>query len=266
MKKGLIVDLKTITIILITLLVIIIPTSLWAQQTAQNFERERCSQSATTQASYSIAEKKLTSLLCPTYDIVISDERATYTYNYKTKEYVIKDSGKKIKEYKELKEEYVYQILGNELNECWKQFGKGQLDIFNKNYFEDILSNNKVVCFPCDTITFDLENPTSFEKLSKYLFSTPYENTDLTYQQFLFQKPPSQTLTPKDLLFTPYPAEGMGLNPDPILSSQDVYYLVFLKKGGQNAFREGSYAAWLLTRTDYNTKCDEYVSSYTPES
>jgi hypothetical protein len=86
-------------------------------------------------------------------------------------------------------EQEVYQVLADELAECWWMFGEGKVNYVGKETFENLY------CSLCSQIAFDdsvkeifPSGNFSYTDLKKYLLETKFEG-DKSYYGYLYQVP-----------------------------------------------------------------------------
>jgi hypothetical protein len=140
----------------------------------ENTEEEVCRNSVITRAN-SFAAKETVPFKCKRDYICISSDDG--------------DCGMHKPEIKKVKtEDDVYQVLADELADCWWMFGEGAVNYAPTKFWE------KIYCSICDQVRFDesvkkeifKSNTLSQEKLFKYLSETKMGDQKLTYSEYLY--------------------------------------------------------------------------------
>jgi len=179
-KKG--VSTKAlITIIFLVVSFAIILFFLFRLNLGKETEQEICHNSVITKSSVIGASnllKDTVPLNCKTQTICITQDG--------TCEKLTKPEIKKVEDKTE-----VYDVLANQLTECWWMFGEGKVDYVGKEF----LTNN-VYCSLCSQIAFDdsidmFDTETSSREMDKlefyqYLSQTTIPETDNTYWDYLY--------------------------------------------------------------------------------
>jgi len=96
----------------------------------------------------------------------------------------VTDRGKRSMSYTNLNENIVNQVVAQELYQCWKKTGKGDLNVFNA----DLIFLDHRPCIICATIDFDTNERDGYADLYEYLEthlipSREYDN--VTYAVYL---------------------------------------------------------------------------------
>jgi len=93
--------------------------------------------------------------------------------------------GKKMNSFKTLTDFTVDQVIAEEMRICKYQFADGQEEIFVNN---DYVGNSKNVCFICTEIRFMDVKKSSFDTLVDYTEKTTFDESRVTYFDYLTQK------------------------------------------------------------------------------
>jgi hypothetical protein len=183
-------------IILITSFVVIL-FLLFRLDLGKETDKEICHNSVVMRGN-SVLPKDAVSLNCKTEYICITEDG--------TCEGLIKPEIKKVKGKTE-----VYDVLANEMADCWWMFGEGKINYVG----EDCKHNN--YCSICSQILFDgsLENieeikdgKISKDELYEYLSETKMDGKETTYSEYLFNTNDINKLKKQSMEATGQEGEG----------------------------------------------------------
>ena len=93
--------------------------------------------------------------------------------------------GKQVNTFKILTDFTVDQVVAEEMRICKYEFGDGQMDVFVNN---DYVLHSKDVCFICSEIRFVNVKQSSFSTLVDYTQKTTFDESKVTYFDYLTQK------------------------------------------------------------------------------
>lgn len=189
-------------------------------------------------------------LECERYYIIFEDDG--YTVHYRQENPLLRlidwDGKHEVRKgaYEEPTAEIVHEQIVQEMRACWSQFLQGKTRIFSEDALD--VWNNKKMCFVCDELHFDLDEPREFDGFIEYLKTHNDNRTGISYYDSLLNDPTTlrndyyTELDWEQFYATlhrgewrdPYTrfATHWNIDPDPTIRSDQRYYIVFVREGG----------------------------------
>ena len=152
--------------------------------------------------------------------------------------------GQKVNKFSTLTDFTVDQVVAEEMRICKYEFVDGKEDIFTNN---DYLLNSKDVCFICTEIRFVDVKKESFDTLLDYTKKTTFDDTKVTYFDYLTQN----TLYNTSMWIQPFFAKTEPFSNLNIDTSKS--YAVFVKKYSVGKWRNAPHAGVLGLIQDIKT-------------
>lgn len=176
--------------------------------------------------------------------------------------------GKEVKQFEQLTDDIVNQVLANELAWCWSQFHAGQMNIFNVEFMD--FRNWKKICFICDEVRFNSNvQAAKFSGFYEYLNTRENINFGGTYYKYIAESP---RLCDNDYegngnCWEGYLDAKLTGKADPhkpmvrdIQFHKGTTYSIFFVREGIRANRDNpTYFSYIIPTSELRAQCDKHV-------
>lgn len=184
-------------------------------------------------------------LECPRSTVILSDKEVTVDGDEKR----IKTEEGYVESFEELTADIVNAVAADQLRECWRKMGEGQIFPFTQSYWFSVLEKNQNVCIVCSVISFETTSTLTYSELYDYLQKNTFvsETEKQTYFDYLshMQKGNDWALNAGvwELQLSPYQINSLELK-ESFQFDTAKSYAVYFKAHGRLDKNKGLYPSW----------------------
>jgi hypothetical protein len=181
MKKGQVESTLAIVVIACIIGVILIIAG-WAWLNAMNkkTDLETCKLSVLGKSYSKPGGKSPLELNCPRTSISFYNNQVISRVKDKETTKKVITKGARTDKFSNLTDDIFFQVVSEELRNCWYKMGEGKLNPFDSKL---LLTYN--ICLVCSSIAFNQVQAKTFTGLQEYMNETAMPQSDMTYGDYL---------------------------------------------------------------------------------
>jgi hypothetical protein len=180
MKKAQVTS--TLAVLIIGLAIAVILVSAWgiyAQVIKSKTDIEACRLSIIGKSNVKLGGKSPLELKCPRNYITFFKDHIVQKTSGREDVKKVRTGTARTDKFKELNADIVFQVVAEELRQCWYKVGEGKFIPFDQK-----VASTSSICLVCSIIDFDVESKT-FSGFNAYLNDNRMPGSESTYLEYL---------------------------------------------------------------------------------